>query len=131
MKMRVNSMKEFTWTFLLLFWMVPLWGQSINYQGRLTDAGGEPVNDTVNISLKIYDSETGGSVLYSEDVGEVDVVNGLYSVEFGVKGISYVNKKIKVAELQDGVLVYNRFLPDEPMENTVKITAGEDVWSEL
>ena len=54
--------------------MNQLCGQPINYQGRLTDADGELVNATVNISLKVYDSETGGSVLYSEEVGEVVVL---------------------------------------------------------
>ena len=123
-------MKKLVCKFLLLFWVVQVIGQSINYQGRLTDASGEPVNDTVNVSLKIYDSETGGSVRYSEEVGEVEVVNGLYSFNFG-SGNSIIEKRIQLAKTTKKQLVYNFFLEELPVENSVSLKSGEHEWSSV
>ena len=38
----------------------------INYQGRLTDHAGNPVNGTVQIQFAIYGVATGGTALWSE-----------------------------------------------------------------
>jgi len=55
----------------------------IGYQGRLTDAGGAPVNGARDLTLALYDAPTGGTVLYSETQSAVTVTNGLFSVEVG------------------------------------------------
>lgn len=106
-------------------------GQSINYQGRLTDTDGEPVNDTVNISLKIYDSEAGGSVLYSEEVGLVKVVNGLYAFEFGETGKSLVELSEIIEVTNSAKKVYNFDTKYKPLVGEVTITDGSKSWSSV
>lgn len=58
--------------------------QMINYQGRLTDGTGTPLDTTVSMVFAIYDDSTGGSSKWSEPHLSVIVVNGLYSVILGV-----------------------------------------------
>jgi hypothetical protein len=58
----------------------------INYQGVLTDQNGNPVNGVRAMQLKIYDAPTGGTLLYSEDLGNVPVQDGIYSFAFGTNG---------------------------------------------
>ena len=61
----------------------------INYQGRLTNAEGEPLTGTKNFELKIFDSKTEGNLLYSENVGAIQLAEGgVYSFQFGGKGTS-------------------------------------------
>lgn len=55
----------------------------ISYQGRLTDADGAPLNDTVEVIAAIYDSETGGIALWSETHADVIVGEGLFSLTLG------------------------------------------------
>jgi trimeric autotransporter adhesin len=54
----------------------------INYQGRLTSPGGQPVNATVSMVFSLYDVATGGSALYSE-TQSVTVANGTFNVAIG------------------------------------------------
>ena len=52
----------------------------INYQGRLTDANGDAVTGDVTMSVKMYDAQSGGNEIYSEDIGTVTLdENGVYS----------------------------------------------------
>lgn len=77
--------------FLTLLSALPLraeWDQHqipnlINYQGRLTDVQGKPVNGIVEMSVRVYDAPTGGNLVYEESIGSVEVVNGTYSFQFG------------------------------------------------
>jgi len=56
---------------------------SFSYQGTLRDAGGNLVNGTVNLSLRLYGVVTGGNPLYSEDFANVNVRSGLFTVIVG------------------------------------------------
>ena len=61
----------------------------INYQGRLTNAEGDPLRGSVTVGLKIFDAQTGGNLLYTEDVGAIQLgEGGVYSFQFGGKGSS-------------------------------------------
>ena len=51
----------------------------ITYIGYLEDADGNPVSDTLGMEFKIYDAETGGSVLWSYSCS-VSIINGRFSV---------------------------------------------------
>jgi len=51
----------------------------ITYIGYLEDADGNPVTDTLGMEFKIYNAETGGSVLWSYSC-DVSVINGRFSV---------------------------------------------------
>ena len=55
----------------------------INFQGRLTDSNGQPADAHVSISLRVYDAENAGQLTYSENIGTVEVINGIYSFRFG------------------------------------------------
>lgn len=56
--------------------------QEIGYQGYLTDAGGVPVNGSVNITFSLYTTSTGGTALWSEDQ-TLSIDKGIYSVSLG------------------------------------------------
>ena len=56
---------------------------AMNYQGRLLDAGGEPVSGVVTVRVDLFAAETGGAAVYGEEVGPVLVQNGLYAFAFG------------------------------------------------
>ena len=62
----------------------------MNYQGRLMDSGGAPVNGSVPVTVRVYAQESGGSVLWNQSVGSVAVTNGLYSFQFGNSSLTTV-----------------------------------------
>jgi hypothetical protein len=58
----------------------------INYQGMLTDDEGNPLNETVNITFKIYIDSTSvdpGDKKWEETQTGVEVTNGLFNVMLG------------------------------------------------
>jgi hypothetical protein len=59
----------------------------MNYQGKLADSGGVPLNGTFMIRFNLYDAETLGSQLWNAPNGEthtgVEVIDGLYNIELG------------------------------------------------
>jgi len=61
----------------------------MNFQGRLTNASGNPLaNGTYNMKFRIMDAPTGGSVLWTEQRANsattgVTVTNGIFSVQLG------------------------------------------------
>lgn len=55
----------------------------INYQGRLTDASGTPLDTTVAMTFTIYDDPADGSIIWSESQTSVTVANGLFAVLLG------------------------------------------------
>jgi hypothetical protein len=57
--------------------------QLINYQGRLTDVGGNALDTTVSIVFTIYDDSTGGTAKWTETQGSVTVTDGLFNVLLG------------------------------------------------
>jgi len=54
----------------------------INYQGRLVD-GTNLVNGTVQLELSLYNSDVGGSLLYTDFNPAVTVLDGLYHTYIG------------------------------------------------
>ncbi|MDH7482355.1 MAG: hypothetical protein QHH26_10340 [Armatimonadota bacterium] len=55
----------------------------ISYQGKLTDAAGNPLNGTYNLSFAIYNDATAGSLLWTETQNGVQVSQGLFNVLLG------------------------------------------------
>jgi hypothetical protein len=51
---------------------------SINYQGRLTDSGGNPLSGTYTVTFSLYETATGGTALRT-DTQSVTVTDGLFS----------------------------------------------------
>ncbi len=59
---------------------------TINYQGRLADSGGNPINNTnpgIGMTFALYAQESGGSPVWTETHANVPVSNGLFSVRLG------------------------------------------------
>jgi hypothetical protein len=58
--------------------------QLINYQGRLTDSSGQPIDGTREMRFRILDADTiSASVLWSETHSSVQVDQGIYHVLLG------------------------------------------------
>jgi hypothetical protein len=55
----------------------------MQYQGFLTDEEGEPLDDTLSMTFKIYDHPTAGVVIWTETQTDVIVTNGLFNVLLG------------------------------------------------
>ena len=104
-------------------------GQTINYQGRLTDELGAPVNKDITVKVSLYDSATGGKELYSEDIGTVTVSSGLYSFEFGKNGFSVVPHKETLAGADGETTVFAKTAKHLPIDSSLVITHGEEYWS--
>ncbi len=60
----------------------------LNHQGRLIDSVGDPVNGSVPMTVRLFTVETGGSHVWEQSFGSVNVYNGLYSVQFGDSELS-------------------------------------------
>ncbi len=56
--------------------------QRINYQGYLTDNAGNPINQSLSMTFRIFDAASGGNQLWSE-TQTVSVENGLFNVILG------------------------------------------------
>jgi hypothetical protein len=56
--------------------------RTMNYQGRLTDAGGDPVSGTYYMTFEIYDAESDGTQLWAESK-IVEVTGGIFTVTLG------------------------------------------------
>uniref|UniRef100_A0A832G8I4 Uncharacterized protein n=1 Tax=Ignavibacterium album TaxID=591197 RepID=A0A832G8I4_9BACT len=83
----MKAPKTFLTFFFLLFFACEIFSQgipqTINYQGVLKDASGNIVtNGDYNLTFKIYDSETGGTPLWTE-TKLINVVDGIFSTQLG------------------------------------------------
>jgi len=57
----------------------------ISYQGRLTDANGNPLADgAYTMQFQLYDARSGGAMLWDSGSQNVQVYDGLFNVELGV-----------------------------------------------
>lgn len=56
--------------------------REIGFQGRLTNASGNPINGSKTITFKLFDSSTGGTPVFTE-TKTVNVTNGLFDVALG------------------------------------------------
>jgi len=91
---RVKGMKRFCLHALIMITGVLLVSpafagvpRTINYQGYLTDAAGNPVGAAAPVSVSmtfgIYNVSSGGTALWTETQGSVTVRNGIYMVILG------------------------------------------------
>ena len=55
----------------------------MNYQGRLLDSAGNPLNTNVVVSIALHTNDVAGVAVYTETVGSVAVQNGIYGFHFG------------------------------------------------
>lgn len=62
--------------------------KQINYQGKITTSASTPLDGTYNMSFSLYNTETGGTAIWTEDRyifpdGGVSVTEGLFSILLG------------------------------------------------
>ncbi|GEM_PF-5549088 len=55
----------------------------INYQGKVTDTSGNPLNGSYDLTFRIYDAETAGNMLWQETQTGVVVDKGLFGILLG------------------------------------------------
>jgi len=55
----------------------------MSYQGRLTDAHGNPITGTKNMAFRLFTDETGGTAIWEETHTGVQVTDGLFNVVLG------------------------------------------------
>jgi hypothetical protein len=103
----------------------------INYQGALTDDQGNPITGTRTMSIKLYDAATAGTLLYSEDIGTVDVSDGVFSFEFGTSGTSNAQQTDTVAITDGTAATFQKVLSAaEVVAGSVSVTDGTYTWSQ-
>ena len=104
----------------------------INYQGRLTDANGDPVTGSKNFSISIYDAATGGNLLYTEDIGAVTLdSSGVYSFQFGAGGNSSKQATETVAATNGTATTFQKVLATSPVvAGSVSVSDGTYTWSQ-
>ncbi|MFH2049035.1 MAG: hypothetical protein ABIJ12_06285 [bacterium] len=56
---------------------------TITYQGRLTNSSGEPIDTTVSMVFSICDDSAAQVCIWGEVITDVEVVNGLFTVNLG------------------------------------------------
>jgi hypothetical protein len=66
--------------FCLTSWSYSQVPQTINYQQAVTDAAGNPLNGSYNITFSLYAVSTGGTALWTQTQNAVPVTNGVFNV---------------------------------------------------
>ncbi|MCX8497362.1 MAG: hypothetical protein ORN51_14365 [Akkermansiaceae bacterium] len=104
----------------------------INYQGRLTDATGEPVTGSKTFAISIYDAATGGTLLYTESIGAVTLdSNGVYSFQFGNAGTSNTQVTETIGTANGTLTTFQKVLANSPVvAGTVSVTDGTYTWTQ-
>jgi hypothetical protein len=104
----------------------------INYQGRLTDANGDAVTGDVTMSVKMYDAQSGGNEIYSEDLGTVTLdENGVYSFQFGASGNSTVTKTETIVTSDGTSTDYTGTFTSTPIDGTISVTDETYSWNDI
>ena len=104
----------------------------INYQGRLTDANGDAVTGDVSMSVKMYDAQSGGNEIYSEDIGTVTLdENGVYSFQFGASGNSTVTKTETIVTSDGTSTEYTGTFTSTPIDGTISVTDETYSWNDI
>ena len=74
----------------------------ITYQGRLTDANGNPLDGTYNMYFDLYDAPTGGTYLWSSGFMSIDVDNGLFSVALSIDRSDFDGQSLWLGVVVEG-----------------------------
>ena len=125
-------MKYYLPLFLVLATSLSAVPSDINYQGRLTDANGDAVTGDVTMSVKMYDAQSGGNEIYSEDIGTVTLdENGVYSFQFGASGNSTVTKTETIVTSDGTSTDYTGTFISTPIDGTISVTDGTYSWNDI
>ena len=102
----------------------------INYQAALFDENGNPVSGNKTISVKVYDAAEDGSVLYEENIGTVELVEGVYSFQFGGNGSQLVWTSDDIASTDGSSVSFTSALTNTPEPDSLVVVDGANYWSE-
>jgi len=102
----------------------------INYQAALFDENGDPVSGNKTISVKVYDAAEDGSVLYEENIGTVELVEGVYSFQFGGNGSQLVWTSDDIAFTDGSSISFTSALSNTPEPGYLVVVDGANYWSE-
>ena len=102
----------------------------INYQAALFDENGNPVSGNKTISVKVYDAAEDGSVLYEENIGTVNLVEGVYSFQFGGNGSQLVWTSDDIAFTDGSSTSFTSALSNTPEPGSLVVVDGANYWSE-
>ncbi len=102
----------------------------INYQAALFDENGNPVSGNKTISVKVYDATEDGSVLYEENIGTVNLVEGVYSFQFGGNGSQLVWTSDDIASTDGSSVSFTSALSNTPEPGSLVVVDGANYWSE-
>ena len=64
----------------------PIAPEQVTYQGVLLDGQGAPQTGNVDLTLRIYDAELGGTLVYLQDLPAVPLFDGVFTVVLGPTG---------------------------------------------
>ena len=102
----------------------------INYQAALFDENGTPVSGNKTISVKVYDAAEDGSVLYEENIGTVNLVEGVYSFQFGGNGSQLVWTSDDIAFTDGTSISFTSALTNTPEPGSLVVVDGANYWRE-
>ena len=81
MRRQMTSLVALLWLLLA----VPAMAQNLtlNYQGQLFDAAGDPVSASHEMTFRLYTEAEGGAPVWTEAHDSVDIIDGRFTVELG------------------------------------------------
>lgn len=100
----------------------------LNYQGYLQDAAGNPATGTVNIAIALYTNASGGTAVYSENIGAASLDKGIYSFNWGASGTSVVSATEIMATTDGSSTLYSYTVSAAPINNP-SVTIGDGTYS--
>ena len=86
----------------------------MNYQGKLTDIGGDPLDGTYDMKFRIYNAASGGNMLWNEEQS-VLVTDGVFDVSLGAV-VPLFEGLFAATSLYLEVVIYN---PDNTLWETL------------
>ena len=85
--MKARTAALFSMVMVILFastaWALDQVPHRLNVQGVLRNTAGEVVTGYYDIKVNLYDSDTGGSLLYGEEHDNYHVVGGVFDIYLG------------------------------------------------
>jgi len=82
--------------------------ETITYQGRLTDPQGDPLDGSYPMQFILYDAATGGTAVWDSGQFNVDVMEGLFTVDLGVDQTDFDGQALWLEISVDGQILSPR-----------------------
>ncbi len=102
----------------------------INFQGRLADEHGNPATGSRTMAISIFDASQNGTKLYDEAIGQITLVRGIYSFQFGADGESAVGYGQTLSKAGDEGVRYTVTLDASPSPiSSMEVDDGTHVWT--